>query len=329
MADGARVETAVEAGRGARLCLNWGFVLRLGPFLALVLIGAILSALSPDFLTWSNLINVARQVSINAIIGAGMTLVMISGGFDLSVGSIMSLTGVLGIMAMNRFGDGLGALITLALGAACGMLNGVMVAYGRINAFVATLVGMTIFHGIALVVTDSFPVERSEGWYRAIGQGHLGALPIPIYLMAAAFLLLSLVLTRTAFGTAVYAVGGNEEAARLSGINVARVRLAVFVLCGLCTAFATLILMARLSSAQANMGIGAELDAISAVVIGGTSLAGGEGTALGTLIGAFTIGFINNGLNLLNISAHYQLVAKGLVIAAAVILDRQLVHRRA
>jgi ribose transport system permease protein len=139
---------------------------------------------------------------------------------------------------------------------------------------------------------------------------------------------LYLALTRTVFGTAVYAVGGNEEAARLSGINVPRIRLAVFALCGLCTAFATLILMARLSSAQANMGIGAELDAISAVVIGGTSLAGGEGTAVGTLIGAFTIGFINNGLNLLSISAHYQLVAKGVVIALAVILDRQLVHRR-
>ena len=328
MADGTPAEARVAAGEVPRLRLDWEIVLRLGPLIGLVLIGAVLSVLSPDFLTASNLINVARQVSINAIIGAGMTLVMISGGFDLSVGSIMSLTGVLGIMAMNRFGDGLGALLTFGAGAACGLVNGVLVSYGRINAFVATLAGMTIFHGIALVVTESFPVERSEGWYRAIGQGHLAGIPIPIYLMASVFVALYLVLTRTVFGTAVYAVGGNEEAARLSGINVARVRLAVFTLCGLCTAFATLILMARLSSAQANMGIGAELDAISAVVIGGTSLAGGEGTALGTLIGAFIIGFLNNGLNLLNISAHYQLVAKGVVIAVAVILDRQLLHRR-
>lgn len=328
MADGAQAGAAIGPTDAPRAHRDWDLLVRLGPFLGLVLIGTALSVLSPDFLTASNLINVARQVSINAIIGAGMTLVMIAGGFDLSVGSIMSLTGVLGIMAMNRFGDGLGALLTLAAGAACGLVNGVMVAYGRINAFVATLAGMTIFHGIALVVTESYPVERSEGWYRAIGQGYLAAIPIPIYLMATVFLGLYLVLTRTTFGTAVYAVGGNEEAARLSGINVPRVRLAVFMLCGLCTAFATLILMARLSSAQANMGIGAELDAISAVVIGGTSLGGGEGTAVGTLIGAFIIGFINNGLNLLNISAHYQLVAKGVVIAGAVILDRQLLHRR-
>ena len=328
MAEGPPAAAVVAQAQAARLRVDRDLFLRLGPLIGLVLIGAVLSGLSSSFLTASNLINVARQVSINAIIGAGMTLVLIAGGFDLSVGSIMSLSGVVGIMAMNRFGDGLGALITLGVGAACGLVNGALVAYARINAFVATLAGMTVFHGIALVVTDSFPVGRSEGWYRSIGQGRLAGIPIPIYLMVAVFVGLYLILTRTAFGTAVYAVGGNEEAARLSGINVARVRLAVFTLCGLCTGFATLILMARLSSAQANMGMGAELDAISAVVIGGTSLAGGEGTALGTLIGAFMIGFINNGLNLLNISAHYQLVAKGVVIAVAVILDRQLARRR-
>ncbi len=328
MTDGAREGKALALTPPTRPRIDKALLLRFGPFLGLAVIALVLSLLSPSFLTTSNVLNVARQVSINAIIAAGMTLVMIAGGFDLSVGSIMSLSGVLGIMAMNRFGDGAGALLTVLVGAACGLVNGTLVAYCRINSFVATLVGMTVFHGIALVVTDSFPVERSEGWYRVLGQGHLAGIPVPIYLTAVVFLLLHLTLTRTTFGTSVYAVGGNEEAARLSGIDVARVRLTVFTLCGACAALATLILVGRISSAQANMGMGAEIDAISAVVIGGTSLAGGEGSALGSLVGAFTIGFIYNGLNLLNISPHYQLVAKGLVIAAAVILDRQLVHRR-
>lgn len=307
---------------------SWRVLIRFGPVFGLALLCIILSFTAEAFLNPANLINVARQVTINAIIAAGMTFVMISGGFDLSVGSVMALAGVLGIMSMNAFGDAAGILVMLAAALACGFWNGALVAYGRINAFVATLAGLTIYHGIALVVTDSFPVTRFGGWYRSFGQGYFLGLPVPIYFLVAVYVISHIVLTRTAFGTAVYAVGGNEEAARLSGLNVQRVRLAVFSICGFASGLASLLIIGRLQSAQANMGIGAELDAIAAVVIGGTSLSGGEGRVFGTLAGAFTIGVLNNGLNLHDISAHWQLVAKGVVIALAVIIDRQLVHRQ-
>ncbi len=326
MAEDAHAQGAgeVHAGHGPA----YGVLVRFGPVIGLAFLCIVLSVTSEAFLNPANLINVARQVSINAIIAAGMTFVMISGGFDLSVGSVMALSGVVGIMSMNVLGDAGGILVMLGVALACGLWNGVLVAFARINAFVATLAGMTIYHGIALVITDSFPVTRFGGWYRNFGQGHLFGLPIPIYVLIVVYVLAHVVLTRTAFGTSVYAVGGNEEAARLSGINVERVRTLVFSICGLGVGVASLLIIGRLQSAQANMGIQAELDAIAAVVIGGTSLAGGEGRVFGTLAGAFTIGVLNNGLNLHDISAHWQLVAKGVVIALAVIIDRQLVHRQ-
>jgi ribose/xylose/arabinose/galactoside ABC-type transport system permease subunit len=291
--------------------------------LALLLLG--MSVSSKEFATVANLTNVARQVSINAVISAGMTFVIITAGIDLSVGSLVALAGCVGMIVLNWTDSSIiGVMAGIALAGLSGAVTGAIVAWTRIPAFIVTLAGLTILRGLALIITGGSPIIKFEGGFRFLGQGVLWGLPVPVLIMGAVMLAMHIVLTRTAFGAHVYAVGGNEEASRLSGINVAITKLRVYTIGGLLTGLAGMILMGRLSSAQPNTGEGFELDAIAAVIIGGTSLMGGRGTIWGTLVGAVVIGILNNGFNLMAVDAHYQLVAKGVIILLAVLLDQYL-----
>ncbi|WP_049621309.1 ABC transporter permease subunit [Frateuria defendens] len=298
---------------------------RLGPLIGLLLLSLALSVLSPDFLTTGNLLTVLRQVSINALIAFGMTFVILAGGIDLSVGAILAFTGAIaaGLMAAGH-GMALSVLAALGLGLLLGVLNGVLVSWGKVAPFIATLGSMTLLRGLTLSYTAGQPIAVGNGGFALIGNGYLAHLvPNPVIWMFIAFALGGFLLRGTVFGRHVFALGGNEEAARLSGVRINLVKLGVYGLSGLLSAFAGVVLTSRLYSAQATAGSGYELDAIAAVVLGGTSLAGGRGWLVGTLIGALLIGFLNNGLNLLGVSSFYQQVVKGAVILVAVLLDRR------
>jgi len=287
-----------------------------------------MSLTSKEFLSLSNLTNVARQVSIFAIIGTGMTFVIITAGIDLSVGSLLALTGCVAMTIIDKTnGDFIGIIAGILVGAICGAVNGITVSRFRVPPFIATLAGLTVFRGLSLVITKGLPIVKFEGSFRFIGQGVIAGIPVPVIIMVIVVIVMQLVLSRTAFGAYIYAVGGNEEAARLSGIKVAWVKFWAYVLCGLLSGLAGMILMARLSSAQPAVGEGFELDAIAAVVLGGTSLMGGRGAVWSTLIGALVIGILSNGMNLMGVHSHYQLVAKGVLIVLAVMLDDYLKRR--
>jgi len=305
------------------------YLSRYGSVVMLAVLVILMSFASKQFLTVDNLTNVARQVSIFAIIGAGMTFVIITAGIDLSVGSIVALSACVGMTVIDRTEmDFLGIGIGILVGALCGAANGTVVAWFRIPPFIATLAGLTVFRGLSLVITDGIPIIRFTGSFRFIGQGMIGGIPVPVIIMAIVVTATQILLRRTAFGAYVYAVGGNEEAARLSGIKVAWIKFWSYVLCGFLTGISGMILMARLSSAQPAVGEGFELDAIAAVVLGGTSLMGGRGAVWSTLIGALVIGILGNGMNLMGVHSHYQLVAKGVLIVLAVLLDNYLKKRR-
>jgi ribose transport system permease protein len=298
---------------------------RLGPLLALIAVCIGLAFMSPNFLTVSNAFDVMRQASINALIAFGMTLSILLGGIDLSVGSILAVSSVLAAMTMKGGqGAGLAAGMAILAGAGMGSLNGVVIAKGNVAPFIATLGMMTLLRGVALVLTNGSPIsDFSSDFFAMLGDGYVARLiPVPVMLMLAMFALFWFVLTRTVFGRHVYATGGNTEAAKLSGVNTDRVQILVYTVSGAMAALAGVILTSRLDSAQPTAGAGYELDAITAVVLGGTSLAGGRGWIFGTLVGALLIGVLNNGLNLMGVSAFYQQVVKGSVILLAVLLDR-------
>ncbi|AZN35696.1 ABC transporter permease subunit [Iodobacter ciconiae] len=298
---------------------------KLGPLLALLLISGVLSVMSRDFLTVNNLLNVLRQVSINALIAFGMTFVILLGGIDLSVGAVLALSSV-AIASMMAAGVDpvLATLFGVLAGAALGAVNGVIISRGKVAPFIATLGTMTIFRGLALVASDGRPITGfNSDFFSMLGAGYIANLiPVPVVTTLIAFAVLWFLLKKTVFGRHVYAVGGNEEASLISGVKVNRVKLWVYTLSGGLSALAGVILTSRLNSAQPNAGMGYELDAIAAVVLGGTSLSGGRGWIVGTLIGAVLIGVLNNGLNLLSVSSFYQQVIKGSVILLAVLLDR-------
>ena len=298
---------------------------RFGIVIAFALLVVILSLLSGSFLTVSNLLNIARQVSINAVIAAGMTFVILTGGIDLSVGSVLAVSGavIAGLLSAGRpllVGIGAG----LAVGAALGLLDGLVITRGKVQPFIATLGMLTIGRGLTLVYTDGRPITGLPDAFVWLGAGEVSRIPVPVVIMILVSLISYGILTQTVFGRYVYAIGGNEEAARLSGVDVATHKTLVYVISGVLSAVSAVILTARLNSAQPTAGVGFELDAIAAVVLGGTTLAGGEGSVSGTLLGAFIIGVINNGLNLLNVNPFYQQVVKGAVILLAVLLDRRL-----
>ncbi len=299
---------------------------KIGPLIGLLLIVIIITIMSPNFLTLNNLLNVLRQVSINALIAFGMTFVILTGGIDLSVGSILALTGAVtaGVMASGM--DPLLAMfLGLLLGAVLGAINGVIIAKGKVAPFIATLATMTIYRGLTLVYTEGKPISGlgDSQAFQLLGKGYFFGIPVPVITMAITFGILYFILKKTTFGRRVYAVGGNEEASRLSGISVDRIKIYVYALTGMLAALAALILTSRLNSAQPTAGNMFELDAIAAVVLGGTSLTGGRGWIVGTLIGALIIGVLNNGLNLIGVSSFFQQVVKGAVILVAVLLDRK------
>jgi ribose transport system permease protein len=304
------------------------FLSRYGSLVMLATLLILMSLTSKEFLTLNNLTNVARQVSIFAIIGTGMTFVIITAGIDLSVGSQLALTGCVAMTIIDKTnGDFIGIAAGILIGAICGAVNGITVSRFRVPPFIATLAGLTIYRGLSLVITNGLPIVKFEGSFRFIGQGVIAGIPVPVIIMVIVVIVMQLVLSRTAFGAYIYAVGGNEEAARLSGIKVAWVKFWAYVLCGFLSGLSGMILMARLSSAQPAVGEGFELDAIAAVVLGGTSLMGGRGAVWNTLIGALVIGILSNGMNLMGVHSHYQLVAKGVLIVLAVVLDDYLKRR--
>ncbi|RYH06293.1 ABC transporter permease [Tropicimonas sp. IMCC6043] len=303
-----------------------------GILMALVLICIILTFANEYFLTGRNIVNVLRQTSINGILAIGMTFVILTRGIDLSVGSVVALAGIVSASLATTsstaavLGAPYAAPIPLAVGIGVGLVagwvNGVFVARYNVPAFVTTLGMLSAARGMALLYAGGKPVPALTDGYRFIGTGSILGIPMPIILFALVFLGAWFVLTSTRFGRQVYAVGGNPHAARVSGINVRRVRLLVYVISGGLAGIAGMILAARTGSALTQAGIAYELDAIAAVVIGGTSLSGGVGKVTGTLIGALLIAVVNNGLDLMGVESYYQQVIKGALIIAAVMLDR-------
>ncbi len=299
---------------------------KLGPFLGLILLIVIVSVLNPSFLEPLNILNLLRQVSINALIAFGMTFVILTGGIDLSVGAILALSSALTAgMIVSGVDPILAIFIGCILGGLMGIVNGLFITKGKMAPFIVTLATMTIFRGLTLVYTGGNPITGlgENELFQLFGRGYFLGIPVPAITMMITFIVLYIVLHKTPFGRKTYAIGGNEKAALISGIKVPRVKVMIYGLSGMLAALAGAILTSRLNSAQPTAGTSYELDAIAAVVLGGTSLAGGKGRIVGTLIGALIIGTLNNGLNLLGVSSFYQMVVKGIVILFAVLLDRK------
>jgi len=285
----------------------------------------ILSLVSDTFLTVTNLMNVLRQVSINGILAVGMTFIILTAGIDLSIGSLMAVAAVIAtsIVANDPGAVGLAMLAGVAASGLLGGVSGTMSAKLNVAPFVATLAMMTIARGIALIYTNGRPTVVNSDPFKYLGQGYIGPLPVPVVIFVAVTAIMAVVLYKTKFGRYVYAIGGNENASKISGIRVDRIKIWVYVINGILAGLAGILLASRISSGQPNSGMGYELDAIAAVVIGGTSLFGGRGSLLGTIVGVLIIGIINNGLNLLDVSSYWQQIIKGLIIAGAVILDQR------
>lgn len=295
---------------------------RFGLPLVFVLLCVALGFSSEYFMTWRNWMDILRQTSINGILAVGMTYVILTRGIDLSVGSILAFSGLCSAMVAVQ-GYGLLAALSAGMfaGAVMGALNGFMVANLSIPPFVATLGMLSVGRGLTFILNDGSPVTDLPEAYLALGTGKLGPIGMPIVIFAIVALFFWLVLKYTTYGRYVYAVGGNEKSARTSGIGVRKVTFSVYVISGLLAGLAGIVLSARTTSALPQAGVSYELDAIAAVVIGGTSLSGGTGSIVGTLFGTLLIGVINNGLNLLGVSSYYQQVAKGLIIVFAVLID--------
>jgi ribose transport system permease protein len=295
-----------------------------GIYVAFGLLLVALALVSPVFATPSNLLNVALQSSINALLAFGMTFVILTAGIDLSVGSLLALSGALagGLMVGGGLPWPLAALVGLGAGTLLGAVNGVAITTFRIPPFIATLAMLSIGRGLTQLYTSGRPFTGLDPAFTELGQGQVGPVPIPALVMLVVVVAGWIVLRFTVFGRQVYAIGSNPEAARLAGVPVAGVLVAVYAISGLLAALGGLVITARLSSAQPTAGLGFELDAIAAVVVGGMSLSGGEGSIIRSLIGALIIGVLNNGLNLLNVDPFVQPVVKGLVILVAVGLDR-------
>lgn len=298
---------------------------RFGLWIIFIVLIVLASLLSDRFLSVPNFLNIARQTSVNALLAFGMTAVILTGGIDLAVSSMLALVGVLAAL-MDHAGlpFALTAVLALAAGAVLGGLNGLTVAYGRIAPFIVTLAALTIWRGVTLVVTDGSPVSGLSDGFKAFGNAEFLGLPSSVWLAAAALLVTWLLLRRTGWGRGVYALGSSEDASRFAGLPVNRLKITVYAFSGLMSGLAALLLTSRLYSAQPTAGSGFELDAIAAVVVGGTSLSGGRGSVIGTLLGALIIGVLNNAMNLLDVNAFYQQIVKGGVILGALLFERLL-----
>ena len=300
-----------------------------GTLLGLLALVIVLWILTPHFLTISNLLNIAEQTAIIAVIAAGMTFVIITAGIDLSVGSVLAFSGVVLATTLHAGVPLPIALITgIAAGVLCGAFNGLLITFGKLPPFIATLGMMSVARGAALLFTEGRPTSGFSETFRYLATGKMIGLPAPVIIMAAVFLIAHFVLTKTKLGRYAYAIGGNEEATILSGVNVKLYKTMIYGLCGGLSGLAAILLTARLNSAQPIAGIMYELDAIAATVIGGTSLMGGQGNVIGTLIGALIIGVLRNGLNLLSISSFTQQIVIGLVIIVAVLFDMAMKNNK-
>ena len=298
----------------------------IGIIVVLIIMCVAVALATDKFLTTNNIISVLRQISINTYIALGMTLIIILGHIDLSVGSIVAMSGTLTVGFIVNQGLPLGVAIVagLLVGTAAGFISGLIVANFKVPAFIITMAMMNIASGIAYVYTGGQSTRITNKLFIEIGTGYLfNVIPLPVVYMVVLIILFSFILSKTKFGTYVYAIGGNREAARLSGVPIKKIEIIVFTISGLLSAFAGLVLCSRMYSGQPSVGSGYELDAIAACVLGGTSMTGGKGRISGTVFGAMVIGIISNGLNLIGVSSYWQLIIKGLIIACAVLLDGQ------
>lgn len=296
-----------------------------GSFIALIFLVVVISIISPDFRTVNNFLSLLRQSAINGLIAFGMTCIILTGGIDLSVGSVLALTS---IICAHTIKIGLPAplsmLIALIFGIILGTISGLMVTKSRLQPFIATLITMTGYRGLTMILSGGRPISRLGDNFllNQIGKGSLLGIPIPVWILVVFFVIFLFVLKKTVLGRQIYATGSNSKAAELAGINTNNIKLIVYAVSGFMASLSGLILVSRLGSAQPTLGSGYELDAIAAVALGGTSMTGGRGKITGTLIGILIIAVLNNGLNIIGVSSYYQDVVKALVIFLAVISDR-------
>lgn len=300
-----------------------------GLLIAFLVVCVVLSIIAPRFLTVSNLMIIVTQVSINALLAFGVTFVIITGGIDLSIGSTVAVTGV--VAALFAHPDTYPVIVPVLAGLAAGLLlgafNGLVITRSKVPPFIVTLGTMTIGRGLALILSKGRPVSNLSDSFNFIGGGQILGIPTPIIILVVFFVICSVLLRKTVLGRYLYAVGGNEQAAKASGIQLNKVKMVVYTLCGGLAALAGILLTSRITTGQPNAGVGFELDAIAAAIIGGTSTSGGTGTMTGTLIGALLIGVISNGLDLLNVTSYYQQVVMGIIIIGAVVLDSLNQHK--
>ncbi|CAG5070526.1 Ribose import permease protein RbsC [Dyadobacter sp. CECT 9623] len=294
-----------------------------GIYLAFLILCIVLAFSTPRFFTVSNLLIIGTQVSINALLAFGVTFVIITGGIDLSLGSMVAVTGV--VAATFAHPDTYPLAVPLLAGLGAGLLfgafNGLVITKSKVPPFIVTLGTMTIGRGLALILSKGRPISNLSDSFNFIGGGNIFGIPFPIIILIVAFIVCAVILNKTVLGRYMYAVGGNEPAARASGIRVGNVKMWVYTICGILSAMGGILLTARITTGQPNAGAGFELDAIAAAIIGGTSTSGGTGTMTGTLIGALLIGVISNSLDLLNVTSYYQQVVMGVIIIGAVVLD--------
>ena len=307
-----------------------------GAFIALALLVVVLSVIEPSFRAPSNLMNLLRQASFNGLIAFGMTLVILSDGIDLSVGSVFALSAIIcAELLVSGMPAVLAVLIALVVGTALGAISGLLVTKGRLQPFIATLITMTAYRGVAKIITDGKPISQlansassGEFFFKAMGKGSVLIaetikIPIPAIILVLAFLIVYFVLNKTTFGRRIYATGSNAKCANLVGVNTAKIKIACYSISGFLSALAGLLMISRLDSAQPTLGSGYELDAIAAVALGGTSMSGGRGKITGTIAGVLIIAVLNNGLNILGVTSYYQDVIKAIVILVAVLSDRK------
>ncbi|WP_342046433.1 ABC transporter permease [Bacillus sp. OTU530] len=318
--DLANSRAVIKKGSTGKLLARYGI------YIAFAILFITLSITSESFLTTTNIINILRQVSIIGIVSIGMSFVIMTGGIDLSIGSIMALSAVVATSFAkvdSSYSLFIPVIVGIMVGLACGLTNGILVAKWRVSPFIATLGMMTAARGLAMVYTEGRPVIGLSESYNNIGSGSFLHLPIPIIIFVAIVLIGTFLLNFTVFGRYVFATGGNEQAAKLSGIRVTSIQIGVYAIAGILAGVGGMILSSRIMSGSPVLGQGYELDAIAAVVIGGTSLLGGVGSIMGTVVGVLIIGVMNNGLDLLNVSSYYQQILKGAIIVIAILLDKK------
>ena len=297
---------------------------RVGILVVLAALVVFMAVFAPNFARVDNLLNIARSISVNAILAAGMTFVILTGGIDLSVGSIIAVSGVVAVIsAIAGVPAPIAVIIGMVVGAACGLTNGALSAYMGLAPFIVTLGTMTFLRGLAYTITAGQPIVSSALNFRDIGNGYLSGVPVPVIVMAVVYLVAWFLLERTRYGRHVYAVGGNPEAAKLAGVRVKRIITSVYLFAGACAGLAGVIFAARVVSAQPTAGTGYELDAIAAVVVGGTAMSGGRGSIVGTVLGVLIIGIMNNLLILLGVDSFLTDAFKGAIVVVAVLMQRK------